>query len=309
MADPTDLIANRERYGAAAGPLKERRFQFEQEKAETTNELQLLEQTRANALAEKTIAIKSTELRNAAQQDLDAADFLKHFQTVRSTDPEFEDKVATLSATYPAALRDKAVQETLGITHARRQDFLAAAKEGGALSFEEGPARSTFSQTLTKTGNIHEARAAAKNVAEGEKAVRDAVAQGYLTAEDFQHTEGQPLPAVFNPDGSINYGKAKDVAALRAGKTTGKTQAAEDADMRTAQTYVTSYLRNPNALLADNPDAKELFQIYSKQLLTHARKNSAAPKQGTTITTQTEYEALKPGDPFTWNGKPGRKPK
>lgn len=303
--DPADLIAGRERGGS----LKERRFQFEQDKQETASGLQLLEQTRANALAEKTIAIKATELRNAAQQDLDAADFLKHFQTVRSTDPEFEDKVATLSATYPAALRDKAVQETLGITHARRQDFLAAAKEGGALAFDEGPARDTFSQTLTKTGNIHEARAAAKTVAEGEKSVRDAVAQGYLTAEDFAHTLGTPLPVVFNPDGSVNYSKARDVAALRAGKTTGKVQAAEDADLKVAQAYVTSFLKNPNALMADD-DSKELYAHYSKQLLAHARKNAAAPapKQGSVITTQAEYEALPPGASFSFNGRAGRKP-
>lgn len=276
--DTASIISSR----ASGLPLRERQFQFQQERAEETDNLRLLQEQRANAVAEKTLTVEATKLRLAAQQDMDAADFLKQFQAVRSTDPEFENKVAVLSATYPAALRDEAVQQTLGVTHARRKDYLTAVNEGGANAFPEGPARNTFQSVLKETGDINSAKAAAKTTAEGEKAVREFVKDGFLTQADFATDPNKPLPPIYKPNGEIDYAKAQDLGAQRKGKVAGAAAKAEDADLRLAQSYVTSWLTNRTGMLNDDPNAGELYKTYAKKLLDAAKGPPAAAPAAST---------------------------
>lgn len=330
MADPASTIAGR------FGNLKERQFQFTQDRADVTDALNQQKQARDQALAEKTMAIEGTKLQHETQQALDTADFLKHFQNVQHTDPHYEDKIAQLAATYPLAGADKSVQTVLDIRNTARKTYQDATKQGGAYEFPEGPARDTFHKTFAATGDLNAARAGAKATSENEKALRDAVSQGYLTAADFAHPEGQPLPQIYNQDGSLNYQHAQDIAAQRAGQTTGKVARAEDMDLKTAQTYVQSYLRDSGKMLEEDPNAKELYGLYSQKLLDNARKGAAAAaaQPGSTPATQPEspgtaptgaaptltatpnnvasqadYEALPPGATFLFNGKLGRKPK
>lgn len=290
MADPASIIAGR------FGNLKERQFQFTQDRADVTDALKTQQEARAQALAEKTMAIEGTKLQHETQQALDTADFLHHFQNVQHTDPKYEDKIATLAATYPLAAGDKNVAAVLGIRNDARKTYLDATKQGGAYDFAEGPARDAFHKTFAATNDLNAARAAGKTTTEGIKAVREAKAQGYLTAEDFATPAGQPLPSVYNQDGTINFQQAQDLAAERAGKTTGATVKAEDRNLSTAQTYVTSYLRNPQAMLEDDPNAKELYTLYSGQLLDHARKNTAAvaAQPGSTPATQPSSPGVAP---------------
>lgn len=332
MADIPSLIANRVNNPG----LRERQFEFTQERAQQTDLLKAQQEARAQALAERDLALKATTLQHETQQAYDTADFLKHFQGVQHNDPKYEDKIAQLAATYPLAGGDKSVQEIVGIRNTARQNYLEATKSGGAYELPEGPARDTYHKVFGDTADVNAARAAGKSVEAGEKAVRDAVSQGFLTADDFAHTEGAPLPPVYNKDGSINYQQAQLLAAQRSGKTVGKVAVGEDKDLALAQAYVTSYLKKPESYDED-PNGKELFNIYSKKLLDHERgkTNSAAGPAATSpeapgapatpaqpagtpaptlaatpknVVSAEDYAALAPGETFISNGKLGRKP-
>jgi hypothetical protein len=167
------------------------------------------------------LAIELANLQQLGQQDLDAATFLKHFQDVRSTDPEFEDKVAILSATYPEALRDKAAKMAVTVKQTVRNYYLGAMKQGGAYEFPEGPARETFRRTFDETENILAAKADAAAVDKGEKQIKEFVSQGLLTEKDFDTSgwaKGGRRPEIFKSNGQIDYGKAAMIAAQRTGK-------------------------------------------------------------------------------------------
>lgn len=273
MATPAEIIHTR------TADLAEQKFQFTQKQAGHNEELRRLENARAQALAEKKLMIDATNLQRQTQADLDAADYLKHFQHIQPNDPNYENKRDALAATFPMAGHDDTVKATVNDRNVARQTYIETTKSGGAYDYPEGPARDTFHKVFAKTGDFNQAKAGAKQIAEGEKAVREAKAQGYLTAEDFATPDGQPLPAVFNPDGSINYRKAQDIAAERAGKTTGATLKQEDREMATAQAYVTSYLKDKEKMVEEDPNASELFKLYSAKLLAKERGKAggAAP--------------------------------
>lgn len=318
MADPASIIANR------VGGLRERKFEFTQERANITDALKTQQEARAQALAEKTLAIEASKLQRQTQADLDASDFLKHFQNVHPG-PDYESQRDQLTALYPFAGHDETVRSLVQDKNGAQNTYRETTKSGGAYDFPEGPSRNTFHKVFQSTGDINQARAAAKQDVEGIKAVREARAQGYLTNEDFATPEGQPLPKTFNSDGSINYQYAQDLAAERAGKTTGKVTKAEDLGLKTAQSYVTSYLTNREKMVEEDPNAAELYKIYSQQLLDHARAGTTPTPTATgapastqpsgptistpkSVVTAEDYAALAPGEPFISNGRLGKKP-
>lgn len=314
MPDPTSAIA--ERYGAPTS--------IREQVAIDNQQLRALAEARQQALAERQLAVEASKLQRQTQQDYDAADFLKHFQNVHPG-PEYEKQRDQLAATYPLSGHDETVRALVQDKNSTHANYLEAAKAGGANEFPEGPARDAFHKAFAATSDINAARAEGRNTAAADKAVREAVSQGYLTRADFTTPEGAPLSTLHNADGTINYRAAQDLAAERAGKTTGATSKAEDRDLGTAQTYVTSYLRNPAGMLEDDPNAKELYTLYSQKLLEHARgtqpaaaptpapnpAGAVAPTLSTTpaaVTSQADYESLPPGATFLFNGKLGRKP-
>lgn len=302
MPDPSSILAGR--YNSSSQPLKERQFQFTQEQGAISDQLKQLAEARQQALAEKTLTIEATNLQRQTQADLDAAGFLKHFQYLNHNDPNYENKREALAATFPMAGHDDTVKATVNDRNVARQTYLETTKSGGAYDFPEGPARDTFHRTFTATGDFNAAKADAKQVAEGEKAIRDAKAQGYLTAEDFATPDGQALPPVFNKDGSVNYRKAQDLAAERAGKTTGAVLKQSDRELATAQTYVQAYLKDSAKMVDEDPNAKELYQLYSAKLLENARKqagtgttSTAAPSATPAAPTAASTPAAAPASP------------
>lgn len=330
--DPSAIIADR------VGSLRERRFQFTQDRADTQDALRALTEARAQATAEAQMAIEANKLQTETQRALDTANFLHHYQNVHHDDPYYEDKVATLAATFPLAGGDKNIEAAVSVKNKARADYIEAKKAGGEYEFADGPARDAFHAVYAHTKDFAQARAAGRAETGQIDAVRKAKADGYLTDEDFATTPGAALPEVYHPNGQINYNKALDLAASRAGKATGAAVKQTDKELETAQGFVTSYLKSRETSTSDDPVADQLYKLYSQRLLTHEQSRNAsnapttadtsvdptavaptsAPAAGTggptlaatprNITSQAEYDAMAPGETAMANGKLFRKP-
>ncbi len=285
MADPiANIIAGR------MGNLRERQFEYKQQRDEVADALASQREARAQAIAESQLALEAIRLQQETQEAYDTADFLKHFQAVKHTDPRYEDKVAALAATFPLAGGNKNVQAIVGVRNTARKDYMDAIKTGGMYDFAEGTPRNVFRKTFDQTGDLNAARAAAKQDQEQLKSVREAVAQGHLTNDDFTVQPGQPPPPTLNQDGSINYQNALNLAAGRAGKTTGKAAQEVDKDLASAQSFVLSYLKNQEAGIEPDPTAAQLYTIYANKLLSYEQSKTAANK-----TTVAPQGAVQPG--------------
>jgi hypothetical protein len=276
------------------GSLREREFTYKQQ--EDAKDRVLKEHAAAvhEASGYLDVANNLAKMQQEAEQKVQAADFLTKAKDIPVTDPNYENKIATLHAQLPYAAGHQAVQDYLNVNHPARQLFLQGQEKG----------------TIP-----------------GEASTRQALAAGLLMPEDFQWTDSANRPAIYNPDGTVNHQQAAWIASGRQGAQEGvKAEAlrsAQNMKIIDAGLKLKDDLNEP-----ENSNLKTLFQqALKEEAARHTPASTTAapsavpppavpgvtPSPALGFTTGEDFTkafaSASPGAVLYYQGKPYTKPK
>lgn len=227
------------------------------------------------------LAANLTTMQTATEQKLDAADFLSGVSNISHTDPDYENKIATLAAKFPTAGNDPAVKEILGVKHQARGAYTESLQKGGAYEFEQdSPAFHKFNDIYGQTGDINQARAAAGNIHQGEQEVRKAKAAGFITDEDIYADPEKTTvkPELHDEQGYLHYNKLQDLAAQRAGEI-GKPMKQEEAAINRDREFITKLAGRAEDLKDSDPTTFQLYRNAQNRILQYESKQAGGKEE------------------------------
>jgi hypothetical protein len=239
-----------------------------------------------------------SDMSNETQQKLDAADFLRDFSEVNHNDPDYENKVASLTAKYPLASYDESVKASLGLRGKARETHVKSMEQGGAYEFQaDSSPYKVFEDIFQRTGDVRQARAQAVATQKGETEMQKAYSEGVLTEADIMDDKGQVKGEFHDDRGFLRYDKILNVAAKKRGEIVGKPQKLEDQQAEFDRKIISTYAGKMENLGETDPDAYRLVKASQKRLADYMERSAvtatpAAKTAATPVPAKTYLDRL-----------------